>query len=53
MRFAAEVDIFQQQVGCEQQIVDGAARAEDRAIVADSQLQSGPGRQPNLSYDTV
>jgi hypothetical protein len=49
MRVAAEVDIFEQQVGCEQQILGCAARAENGAIVTDSQLQAGVPRDPNLS----
>ena len=41
VRVAAEVDVFDEQVGGEEQVFGGAARPENGAIVADSQDDSG------------
>jgi hypothetical protein len=47
------MDIFEQQVGCEQQILGCSARPENSAIVTDSQLQAAAPRDPNLPRDAL
>jgi hypothetical protein len=53
MCFPAEVDVFEEQVGCKQQILGCAAGAENGAIIPDSELQAGPRRNQNLSFDAT
>ena len=53
MRFKSEMDALDRKIGGKQQVIGGAARAVDRAVIANACNNGGSGRESRAASQPV